>query len=64
MAYRVVHDTDACIGCGSCVDVCPSNWVMRGDKSAPKSAKIKDVACNQDAADACPVQCIRIEELD
>lgn len=60
MAFRIKHDADACIGCGSCADVCPGNWVMQGDKASPKSTKVKDVASNQDAADACPVQCIRI----
>jgi len=64
MAYRIKQDADACIGCGSCADVCPSNWAMQGEKAVPKNTKVKDITCNQDAADACPVQCIRIEELD
>ncbi len=64
MVHRIVQDVDACIGCGSCAAVCPENWVLRGDKGVPKSTKIRNVSCNQEAADACPVQCIRIEESD
>ncbi len=64
MVYRIIHEVDECIGCGSCAAVCPENWVMHGDKSAPRNKKVKRVSCNQDAADACPVQCIRIEEME
>ncbi|MFH0752370.1 MAG: ferredoxin [archaeon] len=63
MACRIIQDLDACIGCGSCAAVCPENWVMKEDKGVPKSTKVKDVSCNQEAADACPVQCIMIEDL-
>lgn len=63
MAYRIIQEVEACIGCGSCAAVCPENWAMRENKALPKSTKIKRPGCNQDAADACPVQCIRIEDL-
>ena len=58
---KIIQDKEKCIGCGSCVEVCPSNWEMKGDKAIPKKKEIKEIGCNQKAADACPVQCIKIK---
>ncbi len=62
MAYKIVQKRDECIGCGACASVCPDNWEMKGDKSFPKQEQVDDIGCNQQAADVCPVQCIKIEE--
>lgn len=68
---KVVHRKDNCIGCGACVAVCPEYWEMQGDKSHLKGAKkegnneileVKEVGCNKDAADSCPVECIEIQK--
>ncbi len=29
--YKIVHDREACIGCGACASVCPSSWEMNSD---------------------------------
>lgn len=61
---RIEFDRAACISCGSCANVCPSNWEIKEDgKSMPKKTELDDPGCNQDAADACPVQCIKILKL-
>jgi ferredoxin len=61
--YRIIQDREACIGCGACVSVCPENWEMKDDgKSSPIKTEVEEIGCNQDAADICPVQCIKIEE--
>jgi ferredoxin len=60
MAFKIVQDRNACIGCGACASICPDNWVMEGNKSKPKKTKIDKLGCNQEAADSCPVQCIKI----
>jgi ferredoxin len=60
MAFKIVQDRNACIGCGACAAVCPDNWVMEGSKSKPKKTKVDQLGCNQKAAEACPVQCIKI----
>jgi ferredoxin len=61
--YRIVQDREVCIGCGACVSVCPDNWEMKDDgKAGPIKTEIEEIGCNQDAADVCPVQCIKIEE--
>ncbi|MBW2992444.1 ferredoxin [Candidatus Woesearchaeota archaeon] len=60
--YKIIQERDKCIGCGACANVC-DNWEMKEDgKSTPKKTELDDIGCNRDAADACPVQCIKIEE--
>ena len=58
---KIIQDKEKCIGCGSCVAICPSNWVMKENKAVPKKKETKEIGCNQKAADACPVQCIKIK---
>jgi ferredoxin len=59
---KVDIDKDVCIGCGTCAQVCPSNWMMDGDKAEPKDREPKTIGCNQAAADSCPVLCITIKK--
>ena len=71
---KIIFEREKCIGCGSCVAVCSKNWEMAKDgKSDLKGFKINPetknqelevgkAECNQEAADACPVQCIHIEK--
>jgi ferredoxin len=35
---------------------------MDGGKAKPKKTDAKDIGCNKEAADACPVQCIKIKK--
>jgi len=69
---KVIHQRDKCIGCGTCVAVCPDFWHMGDDgKSVLKDAKdagngkfeleVADVDCNKEAASSCPVQIISLE---
>jgi len=70
---KVVQQRDKCIGCGTCVAVCPDFWQMGSDgKSTLKGAKdtgankfeleTQDAGCNKEAASSCPVQVITVEE--
>jgi len=60
---KIIHDREKCIGCGACAAVCPGNWEMAPDgKSRPKKTEVKTIGCNREAADGCPVNCIKIEE--
>lgn len=60
--FKIVHDRDNCIGCGNSASICPDNWEMADDlKSKPKKTILDEIGCNQDTADACPVNVIHIE---
>lgn len=55
-------DTDACIGCGLCVNDCTEVFEMNGEKAVVKGpvAAAQEEACKT-AATNCPVQCIKCE---
>lgn len=71
---KIVHERGKCIGCSSCVVICPKYWEMSEDGKAhllnselnPEKGieilEIKEIECNQEAADVCPVHCINIEK--
>ena len=48
-------DKNTCIGCGTCVAVCPEGFEMKGGKSVVKNPK---APCVDKAIKACPVQAI------
>lgn len=71
---KIIQKQKDCIGCGTCVVLCPDFWEMdEGGKAKPKQGRrnektgdyefeIEDSkgVCNKDAAEACPVQIISI----
>ncbi|MFA5764274.1 MAG: ferredoxin [archaeon] len=67
---KIIQENEKCIGCGACAALDPSNWEMNGDKAIITDAQlkdgiytkeVKDASASKDAANACPVQCIKIE---
>ncbi len=64
---KITIDKNKCIGCGSCLAVCPDLFEMGDDNKArlKEGAENKDDAevqkCAQEAADICPVKAIEIE---
>lgn len=70
---KIIQNHEGCIGCGSCVSICPKFWEMnteegkaflRGGKKNEKGEyelEVKEVECNQEAVNVCPVSVIRIE---
>lgn len=69
--YKIVHERENCIGCGSCVATAPLFWEIDGGKAnLKKSKKVgknfeleideKDFQINLDAAKSCPVNVIHI----
>jgi len=61
--YKIIQEHAKCISCGACIAACPSNWEWAKDgKVKPKKTEItdKELACNQKAADCCPVKIIKI----
>lgn len=72
---KIIFNKEECIGCGSCAAVCPEFWEMTDDmKSELKNSRAnaegkfeldieeKNLACNEEAAQICPVQVIKIEK--
>lgn len=61
---RVRVDEDACVGDGTCVEVCPEIFEMRGDVAIAKMEEVPDEhedSCRE-AAESCPVEAILIED--
>jgi ferredoxin len=63
MSKRVYIDTEECIGCESCVELCPDVFGM--DEEAEKEFVILPEGgpedCIEEAIDTCPVECIHWE---
>ena len=64
MDKRVYLDEEECIGCGSCVEICPEVFqIKEGEEKAevikPEGGP-EDLV--QEAIDSCPVSCIHWEE--
>jgi ferredoxin len=64
MTKRVFIDTDECIGCESCVELCPD--VFEFDSDSEKAIVITPESgpeeCIDEAIETCPVECIHWEE--
>ncbi len=69
---KVIQEYKKCIGCGSCAAICSEYWKMTDDgKAKPIGSKlnsngnyeleVEQVGCNQEAAEACPVECIHVK---
>lgn len=61
--YTVSQEHQKCIGCGACVSLC-DNWEIGKDGKATPKKKIiaeKELKCNKDAENSCPVQCIHVK---
>ncbi|HME44064.1 MAG TPA: ferredoxin [Syntrophorhabdales bacterium] len=61
---RVRIDGEACVGDGTCVEVCPEIFEMAGEIARVKMEKVPDElqkSCRE-AADECVVEAIMIEE--
>lgn len=64
MSKTVVIDEEECIGCGSCVELCPEVFQMKEDEEKAQVIKPEGGPEDliQEAMDACPVSCIHWEE--
>jgi ferredoxin len=64
MGKKVVIDADECIGCESCVELCPQ--VFAFNEAEEKAEVILPEGgpedCIEEAIQTCPVECIHWEE--
>lgn len=63
MSRSVVIETEECIGCESCVELCPEIFGFNEaeEKAFVIDAEIEDEACVDEAIETCPVECIHWE---
>lgn len=69
---KVIFEVQKCIGCGSCEAVCSKFWklgdegkaILLGSKLNGENfeLEVENLGCNSDAAENCPVQCIKLEK--
>lgn len=63
MPRTVAIDTDDCVGCGTCAELCPTVFAL--DEEAGKASVIPPGGgpedCIEEAIDTCPVNCIHWE---
>ncbi len=63
MAKYIVIDEDECVGCESCVELCPEAFEF--DESTGIAKVVNPAAeddCVEEAMESCPADCIRWEE--
>lgn len=71
---KVILERKRCIGCGSCVNLCPKYFKMgqdgrtilkdsqEGSKKGNYQLEVEDPGCIKEAAEVCPVQIIHLVE--
>jgi len=63
--YKIEYDEASCIGCGACTVQCPENWELvetsAGEmKAKPGTTELDEIGKNNEAADVCPLDCIKV----
>jgi ferredoxin len=63
MAKKVVIETDECIGCGSCAELCQDVFELDAELEKAKVILPEGGSeeCIEEAISTCPVQCIHWE---
>jgi len=52
---------ETCIGCGACTAICEQVFEMKDGKASIKKSQDKSkIPCVKEAADACPVNAIKV----
>jgi len=59
---QVRLNRDDCIGCGVCAQICPDVFELDEDAGKAKVIRPAGAECAKEAADSCPVSCIKVEE--
>tara|TARA_Y100000310_G_scaffold254143_1_gene261211 strand:- start:552 stop:788 length:237 start_codon:yes stop_codon:yes gene_type:complete len=75
--HKIEHFKKDCIGCGACAAICPDFWEMDDEglahlKGGKENEEHWDLdidseenrACNQEAAEVCPVNIIHVKKID
>ena len=64
MTFKIEINKEECIGCGACVNACDNFELDENQgKAIVKKSKIEGIGCNQEAADICPVDAIKVKKI-
>lgn len=58
---KVEIDKEKCIGCGTCVALCPEYFVMEGDKAVVLKSEADEASCVEEAKSSCPTIAISVQ---
>jgi len=63
MAQKVTIDADECIGCQSCLEICPEVFSFNSDteKAEVREEYTGSEVCIEEAVGSCPVNCITVD---
>ena len=65
MPKSLVQDMDKCVGCGSCLDICPRNlFVKTEDGKFERNDDLCECIGGSLCRDVCPTGCLSIKEGD
>ena len=60
--YEIIVETEKCIGCGECVDICPMEvYELQDEKSVPVNAE-ECVGC-ESCIEVCEQEAITLREI-
>jgi len=59
---KVKINTEECIGCGVCAQICPEVFELDEDAGKARVIRPEGSECAHEASDSCPVSCITVEE--
>jgi ferredoxin len=63
MSIQVTIDADECIGCQTCVEICPEvfDFDQETEKAQVRDRTTGNEGCIQEAVDSCPTSCIKTD---
>jgi ferredoxin len=61
--YKVLLDKEKCIGCGTCIALCPDHFVLEDDKAKVIKDEVDSLDCVSEAESSCPVAAISTKEI-
>ena len=72
---EIILEKSKCIGCGSCIALCPRFFEIDEEgkahlkkseldsKTEEETLEVSKVECAEEAIEVCPVQCIKIKKI-
>ena len=72
---EIILEKSKCIGCGSCIALCPKFFEIDEEgkarlkksefdsKTEEETLEVSKVECAEEAIEVCPVQCIKIKKI-